>query len=183
MARIPAGGYPSIRSVRWGEGISVHKWGTSTQLLAQDAAGDVISLTYPQWRDAGFPSFEAREGRGFVRLSWDATGGIAYLCDTSTGHGGRLTYDQWRSLGFPTPYTVSRTANDSVWRILGGAQLSYVGAMNLTYNPGGGLQPGLSNRAISSAEWQAMGSPAPVDRIPDSSADLRCADGAPTAWK
>ncbi|MFF8188121.1 hypothetical protein ACF044_12790 [Microbacterium sp. NPDC016588] len=177
-----AAGYPAVRTAAWGSDISVHKWGTSPQLLAQDAAGDIISLTYAQWRAAGFPSFEAREGRGFVRLSWDATGGIAYLCSTATGQGGRLTYEQWRSLGSPTPYTVSRTANDTVWRIFGGAQLSYVGAMNLSYTPGGGLQP-LSNRALSFSEWQAMGSPAPVDRIPEASVNLTCGQGAPSAWE
>ncbi|WP_022878770.1 hypothetical protein [Microbacterium sp. B19] len=176
-----AAGYPAIRTAAWGSSISVHKWGTSPQLLAQDEAGDVISLSYEQWRNAGFPAYTAREGRGFVRLSWDSTGGIAYLCSTATGQGGRLTYDQWRSLGFPTPYTVTRTANDTVRRFFG-AQLAYVGAMTLTYNPGGGLQAPV-NRALTFGEWQAMGSPAPVDGIPEASMNLGCPPGAPSAWE
>lgn len=177
-------GYPVPRTKPWGPGIQVHKWGTSTQLLAQDAAGDVISLTYAQWRDAGFPAFEAREGRGFVRLSWDPTGGIAYLCNTATGQGGRLTYEQWASLGSPTPYVVTRTANDAVWRVVAGSpNLSYVGAMNLRYDPSAGLQPPLSNRTLTFGEWTAMGSPAPADSLPEASQNLLCPDGAPTAWE
>lgn len=178
-----AAGSPAVGTLAWGPSISAYKWGTSPQLFAQDDAGDIIALSFSQWSGAGFPAFTAREGRGFVRLSWDATGGIAYLCDTSAGHGGRLTYEQWTRLGSPTPYTVTRTANDTVWRIFGGSQLSYVGAMNLVYNPDAGLQPGFSNRAITFDEWRAMGSPAPGNVIPTASSDLRCQPGAPTPWE
>ncbi|WP_314451132.1 hypothetical protein [uncultured Microbacterium sp.] len=178
-----AAGFPAVGTLAWGPSISVYKWGTSQQLFAQDDAGDIIALTFSQWSGAGFPAFAAREGRGFVRLSWDTTGGIAYLCDTSTGHGGRLTYEQWTRLGSPTPYTVTRTANDTVWRIFGGVQLSYVGAMNLVYDPNAGLEPGFSNRAIAFDEWRAMGSPAPENQIPAASSDLRCQPGASTPWE
>lgn len=178
-----AAGYPVPRTLSWGPDISVHKWGTSTQLLAQDAAGDVISLTYAQWRDAGFPAFEAREGRGFVQLSWDRTGGIAYLCNTATGQGGRLTYEQWAKLGSPTPYVVTRTANDAVWRVIPGQSLLvYVGAMSLQYEPLG-IQPALGSRNLTFGEWTAMGSPAPYDTLPEASKNLECPDDAPSAWE
>jgi hypothetical protein len=177
-----AAGFPRVAVQAWGPDISVHKWGTSPELLAEDRAGDILKLTYDQWRGAGFPSFTAREGRGFVHLSWDASGGIAYMCDTGAGKGGRLTYEQWVSLGSPTPLNVTHTANDLVWRIFGGADLSYIGAINLVYNPST-LQPGLWNRDLSYADWLGMGSPAPVDRIPDASADLACQPGSLLPWE
>lgn len=178
-----AAGFPRIYGVAWAPDIEVHKWGTSPELLAQDPAGYIIKLTYAQWRDAGFPAFAAREGRGFVRLSWDASGGIAYMCDTASGRGGRLSYDQWTSLGSPTPLTVTRTANDLVWRITGGPNLSYVGAMNLPYAPSGRLQAGISNRSLTYPEWLGMGSPAPLSRVPEASFDLACQPGAALAWE
>lgn len=178
-----AAGFPRVTTLAWSPAIFVYKWGTSPELFAQDSVGDIITLSYAQWQGAGFPSFTAREGRGFVRLSWDATGGIAYLCDTAAGRGGRLTYDQWTSLGSPTPMTVTRTANDLVWRLSRGPELSYVGAMNLVYDPSGRLQPGLSNRALTYREWVGMGSPAPRDRIPEASGNLACGQGALSAWE
>lgn len=177
-------GFPSITTAVWGPDISVHKWGTSDELIAEDAAGDTLKLSYPQWRDAGFPAFTAREGRGFVRLSWDGGGGIAYMCDTAAGKGGRLTYEQWTSLGSPTPLAVTRTANDAVRRISPGRPgLTYVGAMNLAYDPWGPLQPGLSNRSLSYSEWVGMGSPAPLDALPDASWNLGCGRESVPAWE
>jgi hypothetical protein len=179
-----AAGYPAVRSVAWGEGVSVHKWGTSSELLATDHTGTVIKLSYSQWRDADFPSYQARDGRGFVRLAWDAGGGIAYLCDTSAGKGGRVTYDQWVAAGSPTPMSVTRTANDAVWRISAyGSGLSYVGPMNLEYDPSFRLQPPVSNRALSYTEWVAMGRPAPATQLAPASQNLSCQQGSLRPWE
>ncbi|MCY1716569.1 hypothetical protein OVA26_06350 [Microbacterium sp. SL62] len=179
-----AAGYPPVRTVAWGEGVSVHKWGTSAELLAEDHTGMVIKLTYGQWREAGYPSYQVRDGRGFVRLSWDAGGGIAYLCDTAAGKGGRVTYEQWTRAGSPTPMAVTRTANDAVWRIASRSSgLSYVGAMNLSYDPSSGLQPPLSNRGLSYPEWVAMGRPAPTTELPPAAWNLSCPAGSPGPWE
>lgn len=175
-----AAGYPPVAVQPWGPDISVHKWGTSPELLAEDRAGDILKLTYDQWRGAGFPSFTAREGRGFVHLSWDATGGIAYMCDTGAGKGGRLTYEQWASLGSPTPLEVTRTANDTVRKFTRSPSLTYVGAMNYRWSPN--LSPGLGYRTLTYPEWLGMGSPAPAD---NSSAvpDLACQPGSLLPWE
>ncbi len=178
-----AAGYPPVAVQPWGPDISVHKWGTSPELLAEDRAGDILKLTYDQWRGAGFPSFTALEGRGFVHLSWDASGGIAYMCDTGAGKGGRLTYEQWVSLGSPTPLNVTRTANDVVLRwFTGQAQLNYIGAMNFPYDPGAAVQlPDV--RPLTYGEWLGMGSPAPVDHISPASADHSCRSDSLLPWE
>ncbi len=175
-----AAGYPPVAVQPWGPDISVHKWGTSPELLAEDRAGDILKLTYDQWRGAGFPSFTAREGRGFVHLTWDASGGIAYMCDTGAGKGGRLTYEQWTSLGSPTPLEVTRTANDTVRKFTRSPSLTYVGAMNYNWSPN--LSPGLGYRTLTYPEWLGMGSPAPAD---NSSAvpDLACQPGSLLPWE
>ncbi|WP_285135703.1 hypothetical protein [Microbacterium sp. lyk4-40-TSB-66] len=173
-------GFPAVLTAVWGPDISVHKWGTSDELIAEDAAGDVLKLTYPQWRDAGFPAFTVREGRGFVRLSWDGSGGIAYMCDTAAGKGGRLTYEQWTSLGSPTPLAVTRTANDSVFRRSPDhPSLAYLGAMTYRYDDS--VARWMGPRSLTYPEWVAMGSPTPLEgtRV---FPDLFCGYSDPSAW-
>lgn len=176
-------GYPVITEAAWGPDIEVYKWSTSSELFAQDSSEEVVKLTYGQWRDAEFPAYSTRDNRGFVRLSWDGSGGIAYMCNIGGGRGGRLTYEQWSSLGSPTPAAVTRTANDAVWKISQyGDTLSYVGAMNLDYRPGDSLSAPLSNRSLLYAEWVAMGAPVPLRALPDSAKQLSCSSQDPSPW-
>lgn len=161
---LQAAGFPRIVPLPWIEDIAVHQWSGSPELFATDRNGYVQKLNWSQWSGAGFPSFEVRDNRGFVQMSWDATGGIAYMCDIAAGRGGRLTWDQWSSLGFPTPQRVTRTSNDTVLRIdtpwnVSRGTISYVGPVTVAYPPT--IGSGRNLRDLTYSEWRSMGSPTP----------------------
>ncbi|HYI51847.1 MAG TPA: hypothetical protein VEX42_09755 [Microbacterium sp.] len=162
-AQYVAAGQPRPTVVPWVEGIEVHKWPTSSELFGTDSAGATVRLSYAQWSAAGFPAFHARENRGFVAMTWDGSGAIAYMCDLAAGRGGRLTYDQWRSIGSPTPLRVNRTASDFVFKVPGSVipTVYYSGPVISPYAPAPG-PVGLGVRPLTYTEWQGMGSPVPL---------------------
>lgn len=163
-----AAGGPRVSSVPWWDGITVHRWSTQPELFATDVTGYVKKLTYSEWRDAGFPEFATRSNRGFVRMAWDGSGAIAYMCDLSAGRGGKISYSDWITAGRPTPQTVSRTARDIVFqwntpRHTAAGTLTYFGPIAMTYPlPAVGQvsEPNLG-RDLTYPEWRGMGSPTP----------------------
>ena len=178
-----AAGQPNPEVVPWMEGITVHKWDTGSELFAVDPTGSTVRLTYAQWSAAGFPNPTARSNRGFVMMSWDRSGAIAYMCDLQAGRGNRLSYDQWRSLGSPTPMRVDRTAAEFVFKVAGSASstIFYSGPVVRSYNPG--VIPTESpRRALTLQEWGAMGYPAPLVTNVTYSENWMCSSSQPSPW-
>lgn len=175
-------GFPAVWTAPWDESLTAYKWATGPEIFARDRQGDVIVLTALQWQAAGYPAFATRENRGFVRLSWDESGGIAYMCDLSGGRGARLTYNQWRSYGSPPPDVVVGTARDVLWRPdPRQSRLVYLGAMNMAYVPDGN-PPRLTLRELRYEEWRGMGSPAPAPEPSYSSVERYCGMGDPAPF-
>lgn len=158
-----AAGQPRPQVVAWSDDIEVHKWPTSPELFAVDPTGSTVKLSYAQWSAAGFPGFVDRSNRGFVSMTWDGSGAIAYMCDIAAGRGGRLTYEQWLSHGSPTPTKVKRTNADFVYKLAGtsSSTIYYSGPVVRTYAPET-LSSELPFRRLTYAEWQGMGQPAPL---------------------
>lgn len=153
-------GYPAVRSTPWMDGLTLKHWATSPDLIVTDPAGYSHTLTASEWQDAGFPPYIDKVDQGFVQMSWDGSGGIAYMCSLSAGKGGRLTYSQWVAAGSPTPSHMTRTPGDLVIQVPGRApRIDYVGPMSRSYprTLGGQLRP----LELTYAEWSAMGRPAP----------------------
>lgn len=158
-----AAGRPRPEVVPWAEGIEAHKWQSSSELFATDPTGYVVKLTFDQWRRADYPSYTTRSNRGFVSMTWDSSGAIAYMCDLARGLGGKLTYDEWASLGYPTPYRTGRVANDWIFSYPGSSwvasTLVYRGPVTVEYSRGASLY-----RPLTYAEWQQIGAPQPNSR-------------------
>jgi hypothetical protein len=179
-----AAGQPVPIVIPWIEGIAVHQWDTGPELFAVDPTGSTVRLTYPQWSAAGFPSPTTRANRGFVTMSWDRTGAIAYMCDIQAGRGNRLTYDQWRSLGSPTPLRVERTAAEFLFKVAGSpmSTIYYSGPVVRTYNPGA-ITSEASHRAVTYQEWGAMGYPAPIVTNLTYPENWWCSSSQPSPWQ
>ncbi|MEI3866057.1 hypothetical protein V6S02_03045 [Microbacterium sp. CCNWLW134] len=158
-----AAGSPGPTIVPWIDGIEVHRWSTGPELFATDAAGLTVKLSYAQWSAASYPSFVSRENRGFVSMTWDSSGAIAYMCDVAAGRGGRLTYEQWVALGSPTPSRLTRTPADFLYQVAGSASptIYYSGPIVRRYAPGQ-ITSEAPARALTYPEWRAMGSPPPL---------------------
>lgn len=122
------------------------RWGTSDELFVVAPDQTVHKMTPQQWRDAGSPMPDTLGNEGYILYSWNPT--IVRMSDLAGGHGDAISYAQWRAQDFPTPRVVTRVVGDQVYRIEGSANIWYAG-------------PGL-NKVLTSAEWQAMGSPAPT---------------------
>lgn len=143
-----AAGRPNPRTAGWIEGSSIHQWSTGSELFLRDIGGVVHRLDYREWQATGFRGYERKANQGFVKLSWDASGTVAFLCDIAGGKGTRVDYRSWAGEGAPSPLSVSRTPGDVVWRG-SGSQLHYWGPV--------------ADLVLSYRQWQAMGSPAPSD--------------------
>ncbi len=176
-------GRPVPSVVPWIEEITVHKWDTGSELFAVDPTGSTARLTYAQWSAAEFPAATPRSNRGFVTMSWDRSGSIAYMCDIHAGRGNRLTYDQWRSLGSPTPMRVDRTAAEYLFKVAGSSSsaIYYSGPVVRTYNPGT-ISPESSNRSLTYLEWGAMGYPAPLVTNLTYPENWWCSSSHPSPW-
>lgn len=180
-AQYVAAGMPRPSVEPWIEGIEVHKWPTASELFGTDPAGLTVKLTYAQWSAAGFPEYTTRVNRGFIAMTWDGSGDIAYMCDLAGGHGGKITYPEWVSFGMPTPYRTGRVANDWVYSYPFSGEmgnvLHYRGPVTVNYTAGDGLA-----RALSLREWQMMGSPQPNSRSGWSSdmPDPSCSSDTPS---
>ncbi|MCK9913230.1 hypothetical protein MXD81_29025 [Microbacteriaceae bacterium K1510] len=163
-------GWPVPARLAWADWIIAYKWPTSPEIFATDFSGSVQKLTFSQWRDAAFPTFESRDNRGFVAMSWDKSGAIAYLCDARSGKGGRISYADWLAWGSPTPQVVTRTTNDHIvqWDVdlrRATGEIDYIGPASISYTRAVPFTPSptdMFGRHLSFTEWSAMGSPAPA---------------------
>ena len=146
-----AAGRPAPRAAGWIDGSSIHQWATGSELFLRDVGGVVHKLNYRQWQDTGFRGFERRANQGYVRLSWDSSGTIAFMCDISAGQGSRVDFSAWSGAGYPSPQATQRTARDLVWKEDGAATIHYSGAVIDT--------------ALSFSQWSAMGFPSPSNAL------------------
>lgn len=173
---------PRVTKAAWvkAKGLKVVKWQTSCELIAVDPNRNTHKLTYAQWKAAGLPAYENRRNRGFIRMSWDRSGAIAYMCDVGGGFGGRITYAEWRALGAPTPQVVTRTRGDLVWKIPESELIDFGGPVTVSY-PAEKATGWL--RMLEYAEWVAMGAPKPVSTT-EVYVDFGCYSGAsPSPWQ
>lgn len=146
LAQWQRAGYPAPANTAFVPGSYVYKWGTSTDVLIEAPDGVNHRLTYAEWQAAGFPAPIQRSNEGFVKLSW--TSSIAFMSNLAAGTGRPISYQVWSDEGFPTPQVVARFPGDSFVQYAGSPTIYYTG-------------PTVSTRAITAAEWQAAGSPAP----------------------
>ncbi|WP_129339675.1 hypothetical protein [Cellulomonas endophytica] len=128
-------------------GMRTLSWSTSPELFAVEPDGRHHRLTFAEWQGLGAPDPVASPG-GFVRLSWDGTGGIGRQGTATDGSYQPLTYSEWVELGSPTPAVAARFPGDLVHARVGGSDLHYRG-------------PSLSRR-ITYDEWRLLGSPEPM---------------------
>lgn len=144
-------GRPNPRAIGWLEGSKIHQWGTSDELFLTDPGGVVHKLSYPEWQATGRKGFSRHTNQGYVKLAWDGTGGIAFMCDLKAGKGNRIGFGTWVGSGAPTPRTVRRVAGDSVY---------WAGPSVPTGRPVNYAGPSLKGQ-LSYPQYLAMGAPAP----------------------
>lgn len=153
LAEWKRAGTPKPRTAGWIQGSTYYQWADSAQIFVQDVGGKKHALTGPEWAASGYQPFERRVNQGFVKLSWHPS--IAFLTDYAGGLGTPIDGARWTAEGNPTPVVRTRFPHDQVWQNYGSSTIYYAG-------------PTMS-KALTSAEWRALGSPRPEVR------------GAPTA--
>lgn len=153
-------GRPAPRTAGWIEGSYWYQWGTSPQVLVEDAGGVNHVLSYAEWTSAGSPEFERRCNEGFVILAWMGTSQVFRLTvDSVGGQWPRLvrghhvaSYAEWQAEGFPEPFVTQRVPGDRLFTLNGGPEIRYS-------LPQSGASFG---QKLTLAQWQMMGSPRPV---------------------
>lgn len=153
MASWTRAGRPAPRTAGWIEDSYWYQWGTSSQILVEDAGGFNHVLTYAQWQAAGYPQFEARSNEGFFRLRWDASGTILRYDSINgspqqpTNWARAIGYAEWQAEGFPAPQVVERLPSHIDFLLMPNGQVRYAAR-------------GYS-KVLSYAEWQSAGFPPP----------------------
>jgi hypothetical protein len=97
-------GFPAVRHAGWIKDSSYYQWGTSSELFVEGPDGVNHRLSYQEWSDSGFRSFDRRTDEGFMRLASSAD--IVRLTSIAGGQGYTLGYEEWREEAFPTPEVV-----------------------------------------------------------------------------
>lgn len=142
-------GYPTPRNAGWIKGSYYYKWGTNSgELFVEGADGVNHKLTYQEWADSGYRSFQERHAEGFAALTWAPE--MARMRNLYTQSGRPLGYAEWQEEAFPTPQRMQRIPGDSFYKDCGTSTIWYAG-------------PGM-NRPVSLQEWQTAGSPNPTVR-------------------
>lgn len=158
-------GNPKPRTAGWIEGSTYYQWADYRQIFVQDVGGKKHALTAAEWAASGYQPFEKRPNQAFVKLSWHPS--IAFLVDYASGIGSPIDGARWTAEGNPTPVVRTRLPNDVVWQTYGSGTIYYSGPT--------------VTKALTPAEWRAMGSPRPEVRgapaaPPRPARDMDCGD-------
>ena len=144
-------------------GCQIQKFATSSELFMYEPnagnTGYAHKLTYAQWAAAGFPPVTITQPIGFYKLPWTST--IFAAAPSDVGPSARstspvfdvycesaLTAQDWARYGYPTPRVVSSMKNDRFIQQVGNPNIAYDGYAGYGF--------------LTFAEWQRLGSPAPV---------------------